>query len=140
MNLPHKRITVQERDYYLDQGGLNGSELRGISAPEKEFYNFVLLLIEKLKVFGVSGPGPDYPYYVSEDTPADYFPVIEISDLNALSWKLVELVHQAVLEMPYLYRVDICNAEFFLDEDFNFFVEHKAIYWYTDSETVERQL
>ncbi|MCO8124943.1 hypothetical protein NHH03_24610 [Stieleria sp. TO1_6] len=136
MQIPLERITEQQRDRYLEVGGINGSELNGVIMDETDEYDdCVAVMIATLEHYGKLGIDRDCPYYVNRYAPADYFPCVEVKGAEHVTLKLITELHANVVEMPPKYRIDVCSAFPFWTDELNVFIERGKIYWYADDTT-----
>jgi hypothetical protein len=137
MQITIERISKEQRDQYLTVGGLPGNELNGeIMDNPKEHDGFVDRIVETLEKYGKIGL--DDPYYVNLYAPADYFPCVEVKGIEFVSLQLVVDLHAKLLKMPTKYRVDVCSAMPFWNDDLNIFIEYDKIYWFADDDTAKR--
>ncbi len=135
-----KRISEVEKLKYLEVGGANGSELCGKMPAENEHVCCVEKLVAVLKQFGDNGFDKHSDYYVDIYATPNYFPCIEVSNESILNRLLTETLLSVVQSWQDEYRVDLCNAWGFTDNDFNILIERDVIYWYSDSDAIGEAL
>lgn len=139
MSIPIERITEEQRDQYLEVGGINGSELNGVIMDETEEYDdCVATMIATLERYGQLGIDADRPYYVNRYAPADYFPCVEVKGVDHVTLAMIADLHADVAKMPPKYRIDVCNALMYWNEDLNVFIERDRIFWYADDKTARK--
>ena len=138
MKTPLERITEEQRDRYLEVGGINGSELNGVIMEETDEYDrCVERMIKTLEGYGRLGIGRDCPFYVNRYAPADYFPCVEVKGIEHVTLGLIANLHADVVNMPPKYRIDVCSAFPFWTDELNVFIERDRIYWYADDTTAK---
>jgi len=129
------RLSEYDRDYYLNHGGIHGSELDGKHSSTDEYDANLQHLLDCLATIGPLKHAGEGGYYVDRYVAPDFFPCIEVSTESILSPRLIRRVHEAVSKMELDYRVDVCNACVFLnDPRFNIFIERHVIYAYASCE------
>lgn len=132
---PLRRISEDQKWHYLEHGGLDGSELRGeIMEDSTEFDVFVSKILVLLERHGKVGLEKDCGYYVNRYAAPDFFPCIEVKAVDFVTLELISQLHAETSEMPAKYRIDVCNALGYWNEDLNIFIEHDVIYWYSASD------
>ncbi|WP_302120510.1 hypothetical protein [Allorhodopirellula heiligendammensis] len=139
MQVPLVRITHDQRDRYLEVGGLHGSELNGLIMDDTDEYDACIAnVISTLEHYGKLGIDRECPYYVNRYAPADYFPCIETKGVDYVTLELISDLHADVVAMPAKYRIDLCSAFPFWTDELNVFIERGKIYWYADDETAAK--
>jgi hypothetical protein len=135
------RIDEQSCQYYLDHGGINGSDLESRTGTTEEYDANLAFLLRQMERIGTLAIG-EGDYYIDRYASPDFFPCVEVSKLIMLTPALTRAVCIAVAQMESDYRVDFCNAWGYLDQfgHFNIFVEHDRIYVYTESDELLKML
>ena len=140
MNIEIKHLTEDQREHYLEHGGIFGSELNGVRTTTDQYDKDLASLRSRMLVYGESGIGDSSPYYINKYADPDFFPCIEVSDIKILAPDLIAIVYESVVLMPPEYRVDICNALCYINDEFSIFVESKVIYAYSSRKDILEML
>lgn len=135
--IPVKRITEAQRDHYLTVGGLPGNDLsRKVKCDTDEYNGLVNQMIKVLNQYGKVGL--DDPYYIDLYATADYFPCVEVKDVEHVHLILISELHSELRSMPEEYRIDVCSAFPYWKDELNIFIEHEKVYWYSEDHTAEK--